>query len=155
VYLHNYSYFSKLGLIFADIFSLPFYAGNSMKNTIIIFDDDAEILQICAIILESKGFKVFTSNNCDDITQKIIDAGAHVILMDNSIPQTGGIAATRLIKETEATKNIPVIFFSANFNVEILSQQAGAEYFLAKPFDIAQLETLVTEAIKRGSSVPQ
>ena len=60
-----------------------------MKNTIIIFDDDAEILQICAIILESKGFRVVTANNCDNVAQKIIDAGAHVILMDNSIPQSG------------------------------------------------------------------
>lgn len=125
-----------------------------MKNTIIIFDDDAEILQICAIILESKGFRVVTANNCDDVAQKIVDSGAHVILMDNSIPQSGGIAATRIIKETEATRHIPVIFFSANFNVETLSQQAGAEYHLAKPFDIAQLEALVLDALKRNS-VPQ
>jgi len=125
-----------------------------MKNTIIIFDDDAEILQICAIILESKGFRVVTANNCDNVAQKIIDAGAHVILMDNSIPQSGGIAATRIIKETESTKHIPVIFFSANFNVETLSRQAGAEYHLAKPFDIAQLETLVLDALKRNT-VPQ
>jgi len=83
-----------------------------MKNTIIIFDDDAEILQICAIILESKGFRVVTANNCDDVAQKIIEAGAHVILMDNSIPQSGGIAATRIIKETEGTKHIPVIFLA-------------------------------------------
>ena len=125
-----------------------------MKNTIIIFDDDAEILQICAIILESKGFRVVTANNCDDVAQKIVEAGAHVILMDNSIPQSGGIAATRIIKETEGTKHIPVIFFSANFNVETLSQQAGAEYHLAKPFDIAQLEALVLDALKRNA-VPQ
>jgi DNA-binding NtrC family response regulator len=122
-----------------------------MKNTIIIFDDDAEILQICAIILESKGFKVVTENNCDDVAQKIVDAGAQVVLMDNSIPQIGGIAATQVIKQTESTKNIPVIFFSANFNVETLSRQAGAEFYLAKPFDISQLETLVQEALRKNS----
>jgi two-component system, OmpR family, alkaline phosphatase synthesis response regulator PhoP len=124
-----------------------------MKNTIIIFDDDAEILQICAIILESKGFKVVTENNCDDVAEKIVNAGAHVILMDNSIPQIGGIAATQVIKQTESTKHIPVIFFSANFNVETLSRQAGAEFHLAKPFDISHLETLVLDAIKK-SGVP-
>ncbi|MEO5563682.1 MAG: response regulator [Chitinophagaceae bacterium] len=124
-----------------------------MKNTIIIFDDDAEILQICAIILESKGFRVVTQNSCDDVADKIIASGAHVILMDNSIPQAGGIAATRTIKGTDGTKHIPVIFFSANFNVEVLSQQAGAEYFLAKPFDISQLEQLVTQAITKNSQV--
>ena len=120
-----------------------------MENTVIIFDDDAEILQICAIILQARGFKVATENNCDDIVQKIITSGAHVILMDNSIPQSGGIAATKLIKETEATKNIPVIFFSANSNVAVMSQQAGAEYYLAKPFDITELEETVSQALSR------
>lgn len=121
-----------------------------MKNTIIIFDDDAEILQICAIILEARGFKVITCMNCDDIIDRIKSSGAQVILMDNSIPQTGGIAATKLIKETEETRNIPVIFFSANSNVAVMSQQAGAEYYLAKPFDITELEETVSQALSRA-----
>lgn len=120
-----------------------------MKKTIIIFDDDSEILQICTIILEAKGFKVVTENNCDNVAQKVAASGADVILMDNSIPQTGGIAATQAIKHHPDTKNVPVIFFSANFNVEILSRQAGAEYFLAKPFNISELEALVTQATAR------
>jgi DNA-binding NtrC family response regulator len=121
-----------------------------MENTIIIFDDDAEILQICAIILEARGFKVITFTNCDDIIDRIKSSGAQVILMDNSIPQTGGIAATKLIKETEETRNIPVIFFSANSNVAVMSQQAGAEYYLAKPFDITELEETVSQALSRA-----
>jgi DNA-binding NtrC family response regulator len=117
-----------------------------MKNTIIIFDDDEEILQICSIILKSKGFCVVTENNCENVTEKILAAGADVIMMDNSIPEAGGIAATREIKQTDTVRHIPVIFFSANYNVVAMSQQAGAEYYLAKPFDINQLEELVKKA---------
>lgn len=120
-----------------------------MKNTIIIFDDDAEILQICSIILQSRGFKVVTENNCSNVSEKILAADAQVVLMDNSIPDSGGIAATRVIKDTPSTKDIPVIFFSANSNVAIMSQQAGAEYYLAKPFDIAELEETVSQALNR------
>jgi CheY-like chemotaxis protein len=118
-----------------------------MKPTILIFDDDAEILQICTIIMQSRGYTVVTQNNCDDVSQKVLDSGADVILMDNSIPVSGGIEATKTIKQTENIKHIPVIFFSANSNVESMSLQAGAEYFLPKPFDIHELETLVTRAI--------
>jgi DNA-binding NtrC family response regulator len=118
-----------------------------MKNTVIIFDDDAEILQICAIILEARGFRVVTENNCENVAQKILDAGAHVVLMDNSIPDAGGIAATKTIKQTDTVSHIPVIFFSANSNVVAMSQQAGADFYLAKPFDINQLEELVKKAI--------
>lgn len=120
-----------------------------MKNTIIIFDDDAEILQICSIILEARGFTVVTENNCENVAQKVLASGAQVVLMDNSIPQAGGIAATREIKQTGSTKNIPVIFFSANSNVATMSQQAGAEFYLAKPFDISELEETVSQALRR------
>jgi DNA-binding NtrC family response regulator len=122
-----------------------------MKNTVIIFDDDTEILQICSIILQARGFNVVTESTCDNIIEKIKSSGAQVILMDNSIPRTGGIAATKLIKETEAIKHIPVIFFSANSNVAIMSQQAGAEYYLAKPFDISELEETVSQAVNRSA----
>jgi two-component system cell cycle response regulator DivK len=124
-----------------------------MKHTIIIFDDDTEILHICAIILESKGFRVVTESNCDEVTRKILDAGAEVVLMDNSIPKTGGIAATKLIKETAGTRHIPVIFFSANSHVATMSQEAGAEYYLAKPFDISTLEKTVWQAISKSPQV--
>jgi two-component system, OmpR family, alkaline phosphatase synthesis response regulator PhoP len=118
-----------------------------MKHTVIIFDDDAEILQICAIILESKGFHVVTEVNCDNVIEKVMQSGAHVVLMDNSIPKMGGIAATRMLKESDQTKHVPVIFFSANSHVASLCEEAGAEYHLAKPFDISQLESLVSEAV--------
>ena len=123
-----------------------------MKNTVVIFDDDAEILQICAIILESKGFRVVTETNCGNVSEKILNASADVVLMDNSIPDIGGIAATKLIKETSSTKHIPVIFFSANSNVATLSEQAGAEYYLAKPFDISELEEMVLKALQKVAS---
>lgn len=118
-----------------------------MKHTVLIFDDDAEILQICAIILESKGFHVVTENSCENVVEKVIGAGADVILMDNSIPFIGGIAATRIIKQDESTRHIPVIFFSANSHVASLSEQAGADYCLPKPFDISTLEEMVSRAV--------
>src|ERR1051326_3565769 len=109
-----------------------------MKPTIISFQYEAEILQICAIILKSRGYNVITENSCEEVAKKVEDSGADVILMDNSIPGSGGIEATRMIKRTDSIKHIPVIFFSANSNVALLSEQAGAEYFLPKPFDISE-----------------
>lgn len=124
-----------------------------MKNKIIIFDDDAEILHICAIILESKGFDVVTETSCENVVQKVMASDANVILMDNSIPDTGGVIATRSLKQSSFTHHIPVIFFSANSNVAALSEQAGAEFYLAKPFDITELEDAVWQALNKNSKV--
>lgn len=115
------------------------------SSSVMIFDDDVDILEICTIILRGKGFRVITETSCEDVIGKVEQHKPQVILMDNKIPETGGIAATQLIKNTEHLKNIPVVFFSANTNVAQLSKDAKAEYYLQKPFDIAELEQLIEE----------
>ena len=72
-----------------------------------------------------------------------------VILMDNWIPGPGGIEATKQLKGAPDLHDIPVIFFSANSNVTQLAREAQADYFLQKPFDIAELEAIVQMAISQ------
>lgn len=119
-----------------------------MKKRVLILDDDLDILQICSIVLQKKGFDVFTFENSDQVTQQVLTCRPDVILMDNRIPGPGGIAATRHLKMEPATRDIPVILFSANVNVKQLAREAQADYFLQKPFDISELEGIVWLAIR-------
>ena len=120
---------------------------NSEKR-IAIFDDDEEILSICRFILEDKGWEVFTFIDCNEVIEKVSSVSPGVILMDNWIPDEGGVIATRKLKKDEHLKNIPVIYFSANSDIELLAAHAGAEMYLAKPFDIEDLEHQINTAIK-------
>lgn len=120
---------------------------NSEKR-IAIFDDDEEILSICRFILEDKGWEVFTFIDCNEVIEKVSSVSPGVILMDNWIPDEGGVIATRKLKKDEHLKNIPVIYFSANSDIELLAAHAGAEMYLAKPFDIEGLEHQINTAIK-------
>jgi len=113
-----------------------------------ILDDDLDILQICTIVLKKKGFEVFTLNNSSQVVEQVKFFHPDVILMDNWIPGPGGIEATRTLKMNSDTQDIPVIFFSANSNVTQLAQEAKADYFLQKPFDISELEAIVQTAIR-------
>lgn len=115
-----------------------------MAKRILICDDDADILSICTYILEEQGWEVYTRTHCNDLINVISDFRPQVILMDNWIPETGGIAATQAIKEVEEFKKIPVIYFSANNDIKSLAEQAGADTFLAKPFDIDELERVIS-----------
>ena len=115
-------------------------------------DDDLDILQICTIVLKKKGFDVQTLNNSNQVVDQVRDYHPDVILMDNWIPGPGGIEATRLLKLAPETQDIPVIFFSANSNVTQLAQEARADYFLQKPFDISELEGIVQMAISQGAA---
>jgi DNA-binding response OmpR family regulator len=118
-----------------------------VRKKVMIYDDDTDLLEVCTLILQSKNFDVITKDRCNAILD---DLGIHkpdVILMDNWIPDQGGVKATRLIKASEQFNHIPVIFFSANNDVSEMAVEAGAEYSLQKPFDITELENIVINAI--------
>lgn len=122
-----------------------------MDNTckkIVIFDDDEDILSICTYILEEDGWKVVSFTDCNNPVEKIKNAWPDVILMDNWIPDTGGIEATQALKRSAELRHIPVIYFSANSDIGLLAQQAGANTYLAKPFDIADLQRVLAGALK-------
>ncbi len=119
---------------------------NSTKK-IVIFDDDEDILSICSFILEEQGWKVHAFTDCNKIADKVSGIMPDVILMDNWIPDDGGIIATQTLKKSDDLKNIPVIYFSANSDIELLASHAGAETFLAKPFDLEELERVINSVL--------
>jgi CheY-like chemotaxis protein len=120
-----------------------------MKNKILICDDDAELLLICTYILEKKGYQVITSSHCNNITKLVRETSPDVILMDNWIPDAGGIAASRELKSDNAVKHIPIVYFSASNDIQTLAKQAGAEAFLSKPFELAELEKVVAVVLEK------
>ncbi len=120
---------------------------SNMPGRIMIFDDDADLISVCSIVLKSKNYEVRGFYKCSDILKEIRLFSPDVILMDNWIPDAGGVEATRQIKNDPFLRRIPVVFFSANDRVEYLAAEAGAEFYLPKPFEIEELEAVVSKAI--------
>ena len=118
---------------------------------IVIFDDDEDILSICSYILEELGWEVHTFTDCNNIVEKVRDIVPNVILMDNWIPDAGGIIATQTLKKSDDLKNIPVVYFSANSDIQLLASHAGAETYLAKPFDLEDLERVIHTVLPNAS----
>ncbi|MDP2453543.1 MULTISPECIES: response regulator [unclassified Kaistella] len=119
-----------------------------MNKKIFIFDDNLEILELCTEILEDLGCEVKTSPTTNNVEQQVNEFMPDLIFMDNWLPDISGIEATRMIKANDDLKNIPVIYFSANSNISELAQEAQADDFLAKPFDLDNFEDIVQKYIK-------
>lgn len=115
---------------------------------IIIFDDDEDILSICSFILEEQGWVVTAFTDCNNIIDKVLSIMPDVILMDNWIPDDGGIIASKKLKQNETLKSIPIIYFSANSDIQLLANHAGAETYLAKPFDLEELERVINSVLE-------
>jgi CheY-like chemotaxis protein len=126
---------------------------NPPVKSIFIFDDDEDILSICSYILEEKGWMVYTSTDCNDVIQKVTETRPAVILMDNWIPDEGGVVATQKLKASNELKQIPVIYFSANSDIATIADQAGADTYLAKPFDLLDLESVINSVLELKSAI--
>ncbi len=118
-----------------------------MSNRIIIYDDDKDILLVTAAILEMIEYVVQRKEHCRTLDEDLSGFRPDVILMDNWLPDMGGVKAIQYIKSHQLFKDIPVIFFSANSNIEELARQAGADYLLKKPFERAGLQQLIEKAL--------
>ena len=113
------------------------------QKCVLIYDDDLEILNVCKAILDHDNYRVETLSNCENIVNDIRNLNPDIILMDLWIPKIGGEKAINLMQENEATKNIPVIIFSAIDEIEAVSKRINAAGFLKKPFDIQHFRTTI------------
>lgn len=115
------------------------------NKKVFVFDDNTDILELCTIILEDAGYDIKTSSTSNNIIEQVMAYRPDIIFMDNWLPDVGGIDATRALKAHELLKDIPVIYFSANNDVKSLADQAGADGYLSKPFDIEELEQIINK----------
>ncbi len=119
-----------------------------MKNSILIYDDDPDILTVCKIILNQHNYRVETRTRCTAILSDIEQTNPDLILMDLWIPEIGGEKAVTLIKTNMGTQHIPIILFSANAEIEKINNRIGADGFLKKPFEIPALLAVINNKIR-------
>src|SRR4051812_9043999 len=99
-----------------------------MDNTtkhIFIADDDADILQIISMMLNTQGYQVETSNNAYTIFNERTNF-PDLILLDVWMSGIDGRDICSKLKANDATKNIPVVFISANSNIVEITRQFNA-----------------------------
>ena len=120
-----------------------------MQRSILIYDDDLEILEVCKAILKNL-YLVETRTNCDNVIDDVLLLRPDVILMDLWIPKIGGQQAITLLKDHEELNKIPVIIFSANDETVKISERIRADGYLKKPFDIGEFKTIIRQSIDGG-----
>lgn len=105
---------------------------------ILVADDDQAILDATKLFLEYEGYEVLTAFDGDTVREIQTDL-PDIILLDIWLSGTNGAEIARYLKQQEHTRDIPIILFSANRNIEELAKKAGADDSLIKPFDLMDL----------------
>ncbi len=123
------------------------------SHSILIADDDHDLLQLVRILFENAGYTVSISHNAEGIIELIREQAPQVILLDLQLIGKDGSDICRELKSTPDTAGIPVILISASPHIEATARLCGADGYLSKPFEPADLLQRVGNMIagKNGS----
>lgn len=133
---------------------LPQYTFDEGKPSILIIDDEPEILWLIGDIFASE-FNILTINKASDAVSVMEETEPNIILCDVMMPGLSGIDFVREIKSNEKTAHIPLVLISAKHEVEeqIEGINAGAELYITKPFNVDYLKTSVKHLISRKEAL--
>lgn len=125
-------------------------------NRILIADDDPDIRSLCEMILTSEGFEVLVAQNAPECLALAHKQKPDLILLDWMMPGVDGMEALQLLKGSTLTAGIPVVMVTAfGGPMEItLATHNGAEGYVTKPFESAELVSLVRRFVAADAVLP-
>lgn len=120
--------------------------------TVLICDDEKDIVSALKIYLTSDGYNVLEAYNGKEAIDIIENNEVHLILMDIMMPETDGLTALIKIREKY---NTPVIFTTAKSedNDIILGLNLGADDYITKPFNPVELLARVRSQLRRYTTL--
>jgi two-component system cell cycle response regulator DivK len=103
--------------------------------TVLIVEDNPANMTLAIFLLESAGHSVINATDAESALTLARDQQPHLILMDIQLPGMDGLEATRLLKQDDATRGIPVIALTALAmkGDEERIRAAGCDGYIAKP----------------------
>jgi signal transduction histidine kinase len=108
---------------------------------VLIVDDERRNADLLKVMLAPEGYVLLTATSGEDALALLVEQQPDLILLDVMMPGMDGYQVVAGIKQNPATNNIPVIMLTAldDRNARMLGLSAGAEDFLTKPVDRAEL----------------
>ena len=115
--------------------------GAPLTGTVLVADDDADIVRFVEVNLRLEGFQVLTARDGQEALNKALDLQPDVVLLDVLMPRIDGYTVCARLRADDRGAAIPVILLTANFiNADQeVARRAGADDFVVKPFDPSEL----------------
>jgi two-component system KDP operon response regulator KdpE len=120
----------------------------SIKNTIVVCDDESQIRKILTISLESADYKVVEVENGRDAITQVATSHPQLVILDLGLPDRDGLS---VLKEIRTWTSVPVIILSVKNSEEdiVKALDLGADDYLTKPFNTSELLARIRANIRR------
>lgn len=115
-------------------------------KSVLVADDEHDILLALELLLEEEGYRVFTASNGREALDRFVDARPDLIMLDVMMPIMTGLEALKELRSSPVGNDVPVILMSAIRPVGSIERGPETE-FLAKPFDIDRVLKLIEKML--------
>jgi two-component system, cell cycle response regulator DivK len=122
-----------------------------VTKSILVADDDPDILSIVSMSLETQGYTVYKAVNGREAVDLVKQHRPDLVLMDMMMPVVSGYEAVIELKADAATRDITIVGLSAKAMATDMERatDVGIDGYITKPFRIAQVLSVV-ESYLRG-----
>lgn len=108
---------------------------------VLVADDDPDIVELLRLNLEAHGYQVTSVDNGEDARAIALAERPDLVVLDVMMPKLNGLEVLAALKAHDATREIPVVMLTARASDNDVWEgwQAGADYYITKPFDLDEL----------------
>lgn len=119
---------------------------------VLAVDDDPAILRTLRINLRARDYEVEVAGDGRSALQIVAEREPDVVLLDLGLPDLGGVAVIRKIRQSSA---VPIVVLSARHESDdkVEALDAGADDYVTKPFGMEELLARLRAAVRRGAPV--
>ena len=119
--------------------------------SILVLDDDPDLGTIIKLMLAYEGYDVSLSEKSEEIPEILRNKTIDLIIMDMLLSGANGKDLCAALKQDDDTQHIPIMMISAHPNAKEICLAAGANDFIAKPFDmddlLSRVNLLITQTV--------
>jgi len=126
-----------------------------MKQTILIVEDEEDILDLMEYTLSKEGYDVISCSNTSNVKDILDEENISLILMDRNLPNIEGSVYISQIRQEGY--NQPVIYVSAKESSDEIVEgfERGGDDYITKPFNLNELKARVKSLIKRTQGLQE
>ncbi len=127
------------------------------KQTILVVDDERDLLDLIEYNLKKEGFKVLKAENGEEGINKAKEHRPDLILLDIMMPKMDGLEAVEIMRKDEDLKKTPIIFLTARSDekTEIDGLNKGGDDYITKPISTTKLVSRIKAVLRRFDDYEQ